>query len=97
MLYLGVVLLNTGMRPHNLISLKWRQIRWGEKEPYMHVPKGEFKTNKEACFPINPTVLKILHHLKEQNPSELDDPVFVRRDGAGQPPLVPGTLEKGVC
>ena len=81
---LAAVLLNTGMRPHNLISLKWRQIRKGEKEPYIYVPKSEFKTNKEAYFPLNPTAQKILQRLKEQNPNKPDDLVFVRRDGAGQ-------------
>jgi integrase len=60
--HLAVVLLNTGMRPHNLISLLWKQIHWSER--LIYIPKGEFKTNKEAYFPINDTVMKILEGLR---------------------------------
>ncbi len=80
--HLAVVLLNTGMRPHNLISLLWEQIRWDER--IIYIPKGQFKTNKEAYFPINDTVMKILKRLKEQQSDYPSDYVFLRKDGRGQ-------------
>lgn len=85
MLELAVVLLNTGMRPHNLISLLWKQIHWSER--LIYIPKDQFKTNKEAYFPFNDTVMKILKHQKEQNPHGPNDFVFVRKDGRGR--LIP--------
>jgi integrase len=87
LLYMAVFLLNTGMRPLNLLLLKWKQIIWNAGTPHILIPKDQFKTKRDAIFPINGTVMEILKHLFEQNPHEPDDYVFMRREGRGR--LVP--------
>jgi integrase len=78
---LATFILNTGMRPKNIIMLEWDQILW--KERIIRVPKEQFKNKrKDGRFYINDTVMEMLERLKAVGKSQSH--VFVRVDDFGR-------------
>lgn len=62
---LAEFVLNTGMRPNNVINLRWKQILW--KESQIFVSAEESKNKHDMYFGLNETALAILERLKKAN------------------------------
>lgn len=74
---LATFILDTSMRPINIIQLKWTDIHWDEKIAF--VPGEIHKNREDAEYLLNDRVIKMLEKRQSENgQSEL---VFVRYEG----------------
>ena len=80
------VVLHTGLRAHELVSLKWADINW--KKKYLTVQERERSTVSRQ-IPLSPSVCPILERLRIEKRSG----VFVFSDAQGQA-LSTGTLHQ---
>lgn len=77
---LAEFILNTGMRPKNILLLTWEQIRWDEE--LIFVPAIQMKNRREdGWFGINETARAILEKYRKHNGSF--PYVFARQDAVG--------------
>jgi integrase len=77
---LAMFILDSSMRPINMIQLKWSDIRWNEKPvPIAFVPGEIHKNRKDGEYLLSDRVIKMLRRRQSENGQS--DLVFVRYEG----------------